>query len=79
MGQTESKGEEQTTVEEEKTDEVEIGKKVNQDEKVGEICRGHDLTTSHEDVPALFNVIGAPKNCPAGYRLDAHGKCRRIL
>lgn len=30
-------------------------------------------------VPMAFSVITAPKVCPTGYRLDATGKCRRIL
>lgn len=32
-----------------------------------------------KEMPAAFAVITAPKVCPPGYRLDASGKCRRIL
>lgn len=32
-----------------------------------------------KEMPAAFAVITAPKVCPPGYRLDATGKCRRIL
>ena len=34
----------------------------------------HQLQT-----PIAFNVISAPKVCPPGYRMDATGKCRKIM
>lgn len=30
-------------------------------------------------VPALFHIIQAPINCPPGYKLDANGRCRKII
>lgn len=32
-----------------------------------------------EQMSTAFSVITAPKVCPPGYRMDATGKCRRIL
>lgn len=39
-----------------------------------------ESTSAHQlQTPIAFNVIAAPKVCPPGYRMDATGKCRKIM
>lgn len=50
--------------------------KINNDE-------GETKEPAHEaqihQLPMAFSVITAPLVCPPGYRMDATGKCRRIM
>lgn len=48
--------------------------KANNDEEPAIEPQVHQLQT-----PIAFNVVSAPKVCPPGYRMDATGKCRKIM
>lgn len=50
------------------------------DKDVNTSIDGNDSATLHQlQTPIAFNVITAPKVCPPGYRMDATGKCRKIM
>lgn len=36
-------------------------------------------TIEPTQVPTLFHIIQAPKFCPPGYKLDHHGRCRKVI
>lgn len=36
-------------------------------------------TIEPTQVPTLFHILQAPKLCPAGYKLDHQGRCRKII
>lgn len=59
---------------EEQTRKVDESKLKEDEGEVREADRVHQLQT-----PIAFNVISAPKHCPPGYRMDATGKCRKII
>lgn len=48
------------------------------EEDLDEVDEGDGAVTTDE-MAKTFNVITGPKACQAGYRMDAHGKCRKII
>ncbi|CAO1304713.1 unnamed protein product [Diamesa serratosioi] len=36
-------------------------------------------TIQATQVPTVFHILQAPKLCPAGYKLDHQGRCRKII
>jgi hypothetical protein len=64
---------------EENRKKVSIEEKTNESVNAGTISRAVDESVTGQEVPMASSVIKAPIVCPPGYRLDAKGKCRKIM
>lgn len=76
MSQVEAQTSENSEVKEAATKEETTGKETENSSEAVEVCE--ELVAARQ-IPLSFNIIKAPTVCPPGYRLDAKGKCRKIM